>query len=110
VKKQKAKPRARTERRARERATEKLAAEREKLFLLDTGGSPERPIEVASASVVESHARGIRCPRCGENELEVLEHLAKVVEGIRLREARMQCRRCGSRRSIWFRLMGPSLH
>ncbi len=96
--------RTRTDRREAERAQEKLAAQREKLFALEAGGSAARPREVVSASLVEPEARSLRCPRC-EGELRVLEHRAHTVDGIRLREARLECRHCGSRRSRWFKIV-----
>jgi hypothetical protein len=96
--------RARTVRREAERAALALAHDRERLFALDPGGSPERPIDVAAVSVIELRARSVPCPRCdGEHSLE--EHAAVVTEhGVRLRQARLLCRACGSRRSLWFRL------
>jgi hypothetical protein len=32
----------------------------------------------------------------------VLEHVALTIDGARLREARLRCRRCGTTRSLWF--------
>lgn len=80
-----------------------LARDRERLFALEPGGSPERPIEVSAASVVESRAASKACPRCGGRHL-LLEHAAVMIGGARLREARLACRECGSRRSLWFRV------
>ena len=78
-----------------------LARDRERLFALERGGAPERPIEVPAASVVEVSARAVECPRCnGRHHLE--EHLAVTISGNRLREARLLCRECGTRRSLWF--------
>ncbi|HEX4340277.1 MAG TPA: hypothetical protein VH062_30425 [Polyangiaceae bacterium] len=96
--------RARTERREGERAASRLSRDREKLFRLSPGGSPELPIEAPSASVVETHATGMPCPRCdGQHAVE--EHAAVTgPHGARLREARLRCRRCGSQRSLFFRL------
>ena len=56
--------RERTLRRESARKAERLARNRERLFLLELGGSPERPIDVDSAAVVEIRARGVPCPRC----------------------------------------------
>lgn len=103
------KRRPRTVRRGELRATEKLAAARERLFELEPGGSAERPIEIATAAVVEAQAESLACPRCsGRHELE--EHLAVTLRGVRLRQARLRCRQCGSRRSLWFRIadLGPN--
>ena len=103
-----AKPkRARTERREAARAGTKLAADRERLFQREEGGNAARPIDVDSAAVIEARAEGIPCPRC-EGEQQVLEHLAVTVSGQRLREVRLQCRRCGSKRSMWFRIALPN--
>lgn len=101
------KPRARTERRAQERALEKLARDRAKLALLEPGGTPERPLALESASQVEVHARTLTCPRC-ESEMRVDAHEARIVGDQRLRLARLLCPRCGTRRDAWFRL-APSL-
>ena len=85
-----------------------LARDRERLFKLEAGGTPERPIDVASASVVDVRAAAVPCPRCGA-EQAVKEHRAVGgTGGVRLREARLECRRCGSERSLWFRL--PSVN
>jgi hypothetical protein len=101
------KPRARTERRAKERALEKLTRDRERLAQLEPGGAPERPIELASASQVEVHARSMPCTRCG-SEPRVEAHEARVVDDRRLRLARLVCPACGARREVWFRL-APAL-
>jgi DNA-directed RNA polymerase subunit RPC12/RpoP len=101
--------RARSARRAHERAAGKLARQRERLFDLEAGGKPEHPIDVESASVVEPRARSIACPRC-ESPFRIEAHLAPSSEGMRLREVQVQCPRCATRRSIWFRLTGPSLN
>jgi hypothetical protein len=101
--------RARTAKRAALRASDKLVRQRERLFTLEPGGSSERPIEIESPSVVELRAAALTCPRC-EVAFRVEEHRAPSVDGMRLREARVTCPRCGQRRSIWFRLTGPSLN
>lgn len=95
--------RDRTVRREAIRAAAALAVNKERLFELSVGGAPERPIEVDAANVVEIRAVGVPCPRC-EGEQRVAEHAAVTVGGMRLREARLVCRQCGSRRSLWFRL------
>lgn len=95
--------RPRTARREEARHFSKLAKDRERLFMLEPGGSAERPIEVETPSVIETRARSMPCPRC-DGEHEVLEHAAVTTERGSLREARVRCRSCGSRRSIWFRL------
>jgi hypothetical protein len=101
VAKKKLSPRA--ERRASDRASEKLARDRERLARLEPGGDAARPVEVESASQVEPHALALTCLRCGApNRLE--GHAAVTVEGDRLRRVDLACPRCGARRSVWFRL------
>lgn len=95
--------RDRTVRREALRASLKLGEERERLYAREPGGSPERPRDVEAAAVVEIRARAVPCPRCG-GEHAVDEHAAVTAHGERLREARLRCRKCGSRRSMWFRL------
>jgi hypothetical protein len=103
------KPRPRTQRRETARAVSKLQEVRQRLFELELGGAAERPLPVASAAVVEIHAESVPCPRCGAKH-EVIEHVAVTVAGIRLREARLRCRQCGTSRSLWFRIndVGPN--
>jgi len=99
----------RTIRREQERAQTRLREDRERLFALEPGGNPERPLSAASAAVIESHAVGVPCPQCGANH-ELLEHSAHVRRGVRLRETKLRCRQCGSERSLWFKIVGPSLN
>ena len=101
--------RARSLRRAAQRATDKLGRQRERLLELEPGGSPERPIDVESASVVEPRAQSLHCPRC-DTPLRVDAHLAPSTPGMRLREVQASCPRCGHRRTVWFRLAGPTLN
>lgn len=105
--KRKPTPRARSARRAAQRAADELAEQRERLFLLGPGGSPERPIDVESSSVVEPRAQAFECPRC-QLPSRVEAHRAPSSPGMRLREAEVCCPRCGKRRSLWFRLVGES--
>jgi hypothetical protein len=98
---------ARAERRALARSGVKLARDLERLWLLQPGGSAERPIDLASASQVEITARAMPCPVC-EGALQVEEHAALTVGAARLRVARVVCQGCGARRDIYFRL-GASL-
>jgi hypothetical protein len=97
------------ERRARARAEEKLGRKRELLSKVETGGNPQRPIDVASASVVEAQAKSIPCPRC-LGPCRVEEHAADTVEGKRLRIARVACGNCGGRRAIYFRIVSDWLN
>jgi len=107
-KKKAASKRARTERRDAERDAVKLAEARLKLAVLETGGSPERPIEVSSASTVEPHAAGLGCAACGETT-RVQDHAAVTIPDASgtprsLRVVRVRCTRCGVERDIYFRL------
>lgn len=100
--------RQRTLERALQRSSEKLATHRERLFQLEPGATPEHPIEISSPVLVEPKAAAQLCPRC-ELPFRVETHRAPSVAGTRLREAAVSCSRCGVRRSLWFRLVGPSL-
>lgn len=64
---------------------------------------------MVSPAVVEAQAWSVPCPRCDVPH-ELLEHAAVTISGVRLREARLRCRQCGARRSMWFRLVGESLN
>jgi hypothetical protein len=97
---------ARTLRRVAARAEQSLARDRERLFELEPGGNPKRPLQVVSASVVEIHALSVACPACGGAH-EILEHAALTEGGTRLRVARLRCRQCGSQRSLFFQLVEP---
>ncbi len=94
------KKRPRTERRINERALRQLVRDREKLAALVAGGSPERPIAVDSASVVEVRVRSLTCPQC-EGEYRVIEHRAPASG---LRAVSVICNRCHVPRSLWFKL------
>ena len=102
-------PKARTLRRARGRAAEKLARDRERLAQLEPGGAADRPIDVASPAQVDVIAEARPCPLC-EGPLRLREHAAVTVDGVRLRAAHVACTACGIRRQMYFRLSEPSLH
>ena len=93
------------QRRAGLRAAEKIGRDRQRLAELEPGGSPERPIDVVSASLVEVVAQGANCLRCG-GVMRIDEHLAATVDGRRVRIARMACVLCGGERTIYFRIAG----
>lgn len=99
--------RARTVARRLRIADEKLVRARHKLLDLEAGGSARRPVDVTTASLVEPNAKAVRCPRCDE-PFELESHEAHSDERGRLREARLRCRVCGDRRSVWFRIVAPS--
>jgi hypothetical protein len=85
-------------------AKRSLARDREKLLRLEPGGSPARPIEVSSASLVEPKVALVHCPEC-DAPLAVNEHAAVVRAGVRLREVSAVCRVCGVPRTLWFRIV-----
>ena len=97
-------PSPRTVRRLLERDAKKLAKNRERLAVLETGGAPERPIEVESASVIEVGAKAIPCARC-EGPLRLEEHAAMMFQGRSLRVVRLSCQRCGGNREVYFRIV-----
>jgi len=97
------KRRPRTARRQEEEAARRLVHERQRLSLLEPGGSPERPILVASSSVVDLRAGSHPCPLC-KGGLRIVEHLARTAI---LRELRVACTRCGVPRSLFFRIGSP---
>jgi hypothetical protein len=99
----------RTVRREQARALTRLQSDRERLFTLEPGGAPEHPLDASSAAVIEAHATSIPCPLC-ESTQEVVEHTALVHNGVRLREVKLRCRQCGSKRSLWFKIVGSSLN
>jgi DNA-directed RNA polymerase subunit RPC12/RpoP len=93
----------RSARRAAERAAEKLVVQRKKLARLEAGGGPERPLEVASSSVVEARAENDPCLRCGER-VKAVDHRAETIDERRLRVVTARCPRCGTRRVFYFRI------
>lgn len=101
--------RARSERRAVDREVKKQLEARERVGRLSPGGAPERPIEVATASLVEPMARASRCVRC-DAEVRLEEHAVRSVEGRSLRVARVSCPSCGATREIYFAIVTPVLH
>lgn len=90
----------RTQRRARERAARRLVRDRERLARLSPGGSPDHPIDVDSAAVIEGRAASFRCLQC-DGEYTVDEHRSA---GPGLRVVAVKCRTCHVPRELWFRL------
>jgi len=78
-----------------------LLTDRELLASLSPGGSPERPIKVGSASVVEVRTSALACPLCG-GSYRLEEHVAPAAG---LRRVDVTCRHCSTPRSLWFRLV-----
>jgi hypothetical protein len=99
--------RPRSERRAEGRKLAKNVRDRARLARLEEGGSPERPISLVSASLVEPKARAIPCPLCA-GETRIDEHAAGAIGGKMLRLAHVSCPRCGHRRILYFTL-NPAL-
>jgi hypothetical protein len=93
----------RSARRLRAREHEKLVRDLERLARLQPGGSPERPLVIDSAAVVELRAVAQPCPLC-DGPLRLEEHAAVEIDGTRLRVASVACTQCGVRRSFYFHL------
>ena len=74
---------------------------RELLASLGPGGSPSRPIEVGSASVIEARAAAMPCPHCG-GFYRIHEHTRPIAG---LRQVDVQCRHCSAQRTLWFRIV-----
>jgi len=97
-------PRTRKRRREIERELAKLAEDKEKLFRLQPGGAPARPLRVAASPVVDVRARATRCPLC-DGALRLDEHAADSVDGRSLRVARLTCLGCHVPRELWFEIV-----
>lgn len=102
----KKKERARTARRRAERAAEKLARDRRKLQALEPGGSPDNPIEVKSASLIDPKARDLRCARC-DRTMDIVDERSGVREGRVARAVELRCRHCGELRTAHFAVVAP---
>jgi hypothetical protein len=98
--------RPRSERREQARSAEKLVRDRRRLFSLEPGGTVEHPIEVTSASVIETHGRSLECARCGPH-LRIVDQSARVLGGLVRRELRLQCSRCGEHRVAHYAVVAP---
>jgi hypothetical protein len=109
VAKKKAGTRQRTLDRALERKRQKLHEARVQLARLEPGGSPERPLEVSSASVVQSRAESEPCLRCN-GAMRCAEHgTAEGSHGL-LRLVELSCRSCGETRRVYLRIVGSLLN
>jgi hypothetical protein len=97
-------PRPRRQQREQQRALRKTVRQLERLAAELPGGSAERPIDVASASIVETKARAIACVQCDAIEMELRgDKATSTARGV-LREVAMVCRQCHAPRTVWFRL------
>jgi hypothetical protein len=84
----------------KQRVLRHLVRDRERLAALEPGGSPEHPIELVSAAVVEIRARALSCPQC-EGTYRIHDHRAP---SSGLRAVDVSCRLCGTPRTLYFRL------
>jgi hypothetical protein len=97
-------PRPRRQQREKQRALRKSVRQLERLAAELPGGSPERPIDVASASVVDTKARAVPCVQCEAIEMELRgDRATSTARGV-LRELAMICRQCHAARAVWFRV------
>jgi hypothetical protein len=95
----------RAERRQAARDAAKLARTKMRLAAMEPGGAPDRPLEVATASLVEPRAASLPCAACGADGVRVEEHTATTTaDERRLRVAHVRCPRCGAAREIYFRI------
>ena len=101
---------SRRDRRQRERELRKQVGreirEREQLAAVSTGGSPERPMPVSTAAVIEVRAAATACLHCG-GTLDLVAHDAQVYQGQPVRRVQLLCRGCHAPRLLWFRIEMP---
>jgi hypothetical protein len=89
--------------RARRRAQQEHLRDLERLARLAPGGAPDRPLDVDTPPLVDVMAEAMSCPLCAGG-FRLDEHAAETIDGVRLRIARVTCKRCGIAREIYFRL------
>jgi hypothetical protein len=107
-----AKPkRPRSARREVDRVQAERARTRHRIARLEPGGSPDWPITVESAVLVERRALELKCTQCAENgttaDLDVNDHEARTVGDLRRRLVNAKCKTCGTVRPIWFAIVEP---
>ena len=91
-----------------ERAREAAAKVEEALAL--PGATPERAVEVVSASVIEAQAAAQPCPIC-EHGMRVESHTVDTTLAEEpLRVVVLTCKRCGHRRRWYARVRGAQAH
>ena len=100
-------PRPRRAARAAARALRKQVRRTETLAGKLPGASPDHPLDVTSASVVEGAARATPCVQCG-GDLELRGDRATSTPRGVLREIALACRRCHAPRTLWFRIVPPA--
>jgi hypothetical protein len=98
--------RRRTVARSRARVVAKDLRDRERLALLEAGGTPAHPIDVVSASLVEPRARSLPCLACGA-AVRLIDHDAKTIDGVLLRVTRTECPMCEQSRTSYFAIRPP---
>jgi hypothetical protein len=80
---------------------------RERLARLLPGGSIDRPLVVASAAVIEGHAtQAMPCPLC-HGQYRILEHTRPIPA---VRKVDVECRYCATLRTLYFRIVEPTLN
>ena len=96
-------------RRAADRDVVKLASDVRRLEALEPGGSPSRPIQLVSASEVETTALARPCAICSAFLRLVAHDAVEDAAAGRLRVARLVCPGCRATWERYFRLGGPLL-
>ncbi len=90
------------------RAREAAIADRTEETLRAPGATPDNPVEVTSASVVEARAASETCVVCGER-IHVEAHAVERIGGRLLRVVHLACRRCGHRRPFYIHIAEPEV-
>jgi hypothetical protein len=98
--------RPRNARRQVDRAQAAIAHNKDRIARLEPGGSPDWPIAVVSAVLVERRAAEIPCIQCGST-LDVQNHQAKTFGDVRRRVVHAKCMQCSQARDIWFVIAEP---
>lgn len=83
---------------------DRLIQDRIRLAKAEPGGSRERPIDVQSPSQIDLRATAQQCLKC-DSETRVLAHEADLSGDVPLRVVVAACRRCGGRRTYYFRVV-----
>lgn len=91
------------------RDAEREADSRTEAALATPGATPEDPLEVDTASVVEPVAANAPCVVCGE-PVRPEDHAVRPVGDEPLRVVTVHCRRCGHRRPVYVRIRDARLH
>jgi hypothetical protein len=92
------------------RRLEAQIEERTEDALRAPGATPDNPVEVGSASVVETRATSSPCPVCG-SRVHAERHVVETIGDRRLRVVWLHCRRCGHRRPFYVHIAeSPAVH